>query len=133
MTANPATKVFCLSYIDHFTLLVMKIIDSGGIGNGSNLFGGQVGRQVLFPAFRMQHLVNRSLFVLPQYFFEKNYRSIRVTACAMPVQDRYLKFPAKLTQTVSGKSGKNFPAKANCAKLFGIQFKSAGFQLVFDK
>src|SRR5450432_198950 len=127
MTANPAAEVFCLTNIDHFTLLVMEIIYAGGIWNGSDLFGWQVGREVLFPAFPMQHVLNRTLGIPTKYFFEKDDRCIRVTPCPVSVQDRYFKLPAKLTQAISLKSRKNFPAEANRTKFIGIQIIPTGF------
>ena len=41
--------------------------------------------------------------------------------------------PAKFSQTVPGQSGKNFAAQADRTKFFGIQLKTADFQLMLDK
>src|SRR5450432_2120959 len=133
MTANPAPKVFCLSDVNHFAFLIMEIIDPRSIGNCGDLFRRQVWRQVLFPTFAMKHMANRSLRIRAQYFFEKDNSGVRITPSPVPVENGYIEFPAKLTQTVSGKSRKDFPAEPNGAKFIGIQFISTGFQLIFDK
>ena len=134
MTAYPATQVFGFSYIDHLAFLIMEIVDPRGIRYGCDLISRQVRRQVLFPAFPVQHLAEcGSLTVLQQDFFKQNGCGIGISPGPVPVLYGDFQFAAKLSQAVTGQSGKDLPAETDRTKFFGVQLISCTLEVVLYK
>jgi len=126
MAAHPPAEVLGLAHIDHLSLLVMKIIYSGGLGKSCQLSRGEVGGEILFPAVGFEHAPDMFQTACLQDLFKEQHGSVGITACPMPVWYGDTQVTADISQAVAGRAGKGLPAETDGTKLFGVQVETAG-------
>jgi len=133
MTAHPPADVLGLSDIDHLSFLIMEIIYPGSLGKSRQLSCGEVGREILFPAVGFEHAPDMFQTAGLQDLFKEQHGSVGVSARTMPVWYGDTQVTADISQAIAGGAGEGLPAETDRTKLFGVQVKTTGLQLMVEK
>jgi hypothetical protein len=115
MPFDPAAEILGLTHINDLSFLIMKIVYARQVGQFFQVFCRKIRRQVLLTAPALEHRLEVSSAVRLEDPFEQNGSGVCVPSCPVPVIHRDAQLPAELSQSITRKARKYFPAQPNRA------------------
>lgn len=111
MTVDPVPDIIRFANVYHFALLIMKIVDTGRVGQLIKMIFRYMRRQDGLFGISLQAFLNMLFFIICQQQLKYFYCCFRITTCPVPVVDGNAQGMAEPPQAVGSKAGKYLTAE----------------------